>query len=177
MTQQSFTRRVPDGDDRERRVCDTCSFVDYENPKLVVGSVVTHGDKFLMCKRAIEPRVGYWTLPAGFLELHETPEQGAMREAQEEALATIEIDALLAIYSIPHISQVQMFFRAKLAEPSFAPGPESTEVALYTWDEIPWSELAFPTSNWALEVYRETQGQTHFAPRTNPGGAGTRLRK
>jgi len=163
-------RKVPDGDDRERLTCPECGFIAYENPKMVAGAVVTVGDRILMCKRAIEPRKGYWTLPAGFLELHETPEEGAMREAWEEARARISINALLAVYSVPRISQVQLIYRATLAEPGFEAGPESLEVVLFAWDEIPWGEIAFPSVHWALNEYRARLGQAVFAPGVNPPG-------
>ena len=107
-------RRIPDGDDRERLVCPDCGFISYENPKVVVGSVALWDDTILMCRRAIPPRVGYWTLPAGYLETGETTEAGAVRGAWEEARAQIEIDTLLAVYNIPRISQVQMIYRAIL---------------------------------------------------------------
>lgn len=165
-----FVRRVPDGDTTERYVCGDCGHIYYTNPKIVVGSVVTHEDRVLLCRRAIEPRKGYWTLPAGFLEEHETPEEGARREAQEEALADIVLDALLAVYSVPRISQVQLMYRAKLAKPEFAAGPESLDVKLFAWDEIPWDELAFPSARWALEHYRQTKDKSVFAPFSNPAG-------
>ena len=117
-----FSRRVPDGDNRERLVCDSCGFVSYENPKVVVGSVCTWGERILLCKRAIEPRRGFWTLPAGYLEVREATGVGAAREAWEEALARIEIDALLAVYNIPRISQVQVIYRARLLAPTSPPG-------------------------------------------------------
>ncbi|RED48136.1 NUDIX hydrolase [Aestuariispira insulae] len=164
-------RRVPSGDSVERLVCPECNFINYENPLMVVGAVVTFGDKFLLCKRSIEPRAGFWTIPAGYMELHETPLDGAKREAVEEANAAIEIDALLAIYTIPRISQVQMIYRASLPEPHFSPGPESTDVGLFSWDEIPWQEIAFPTVHWALNHFQEVRGQSAFAPFTNPEGA------
>jgi len=169
-----FTKRVPDGDNRERDVCDRCDFVHYENPKLVVGSVVIWREnlkdepQFLLCKRAISPRKGYWTIPAGFMEEKETPEQGAMREAYEEAHAEIKPTALLAVYSIPHISQVQMMYVADLPEAKFSVGEESAEVALFKWDDIPWNEIAFPSVHWALNHYREIQDKDVFAPFTNP---------
>jgi len=163
-------RAIPPGDDRERLTCPDCGFIAYENPKMVAGSVVSVGDRIMLCRRAIEPRKGYWTLPAGFLELHETPEEGAKREAWEEARARIAIDALLAVYSVPRISQVQLIYRATLAEPGFEPGPESLEVALFDWAEIPWSELAFPSVKWALDEYRSRLGQDVFAPGINPPG-------
>jgi ADP-ribose pyrophosphatase YjhB (NUDIX family) len=163
-------RQIPDGDDRERLTCPDCGFIAYENPKMVAGSVVSVDGKILMCRRAIEPRKGFWTLPAGFLELHETPEEGAMREAWEEARARIAIDALLAVYSVPRISQVQLIYRATLSEPGFSAGPESLEVALFGWDEIPWTEIAFPSVKWALDEYRSRLGQAVFAPGVNPPG-------
>jgi ADP-ribose pyrophosphatase YjhB (NUDIX family) len=163
-------RAIPEGDDRERLICPDCGFVAYENPKIVAGSVVSVGGKIMLCLRAIEPRKGFWTLPAGYLELHESPEAGARREAWEEARARIAIDALLAVYAIPRISQVQLIYRATLAEPGFSAGPESQEVKLFGWDEIPWSDLAFPSVHWALAEYRARLGQTAFAPGVNPAG-------
>lgn len=111
----SFVRSIPDGDNRERLVCADCGYVAYENPKIVVGSVVVSGDKVLMCRRAIDPRKGFWTLPAGYMELGETIAEGAMREAQEEAEADIVLDGLLGVFSIARIGQVQMIFRARFA--------------------------------------------------------------
>ena len=163
-----FAKEVPSGDDRERHVCATCGWIHYVNPKIVVGAVVAHEDRFLLCRRAIEPRSGFWTMPAGYLEEHEAPETGAAREAMEEATAEIAIDSLLAIYSIPRISQVQLIYRAQLTSPDIAPGIESEEVGLYHWDEIPWDELAFPTVRWALNHYREVEGQPNFQPFVNP---------
>lgn len=151
-----FVRTVPEGDDRERLTCADCGFVAYENPKVVVGSVVAAADgRILLCRRAIEPRLGFWTLPAGYLELNETVAEGAAREAWEEARARIAIDGVLAVYSIARIGQVQVIFRARLAEPGFAAGPESLEVALFAWDEIPWAEIAFPSVEWALRDWRQ----------------------
>lgn len=164
----SFSRRQPEDDTRLRRVCDSCGWIDYENPKIVVGSVVEHEGKILLCRRAIEPRHGYWTLPAGFLEEHETVEDGARREAMEEAIAEIEPTALLAIYSVPRISQVQIFYRARLARPDFGVGPESLEVALFAWEDIPWDELAFPSVHWALKHYHEVRDKAVFQPFANP---------
>lgn len=165
-----FTRRVPTGDSLPRDICDHCGFIHYDNPKIVVGSVVTHGDRFLMCRRAIEPRRGFWTLPAGFMEHGETTEEGACREAREEANAEIRIRDVLAIYNIPRIAQVQIMYRAELASPDFSPGVESLEVTLFHWDEIPWNELAFPSVHWALTQFRSVAGETVIAPFTNPEG-------
>ena len=143
-------RRVPDGDDRERLVCPDCGYVAYENPKIVVGSVAVWQGQVLLCRRAIAPRRGYWTLPAGYLELHETVETGALREAWEEARARLTLDGLLAVYTIPRISQVQLMFRARLDTPDIAAGPESQAVDLFHWADIPWNDIAFPTVQWAL---------------------------
>lgn len=164
-----FSMQVPPGDDKERRVCQRCDFVDYQNPRIVAGSVVEKDGRILLCKRAIEPRKGYWTLPAGYMELGETVEDAARREAQEEALADIEIDRVLAVYSVQRIGQVQVMYRAKL-EGEYGVGPESEEVALFDWADIPWSELAFPTVVWALSHYAESRNQTAFAPFANPAG-------
>src|SRR5882724_11430927 len=118
-------RMVPPGDNRERLVCGDCGFILYDNPKIVVGSVVRLDHRYLLCKRAIEPRLGFWTLPAGYLELNETTEAGAQREAWEEATAKIRIEGLLAIFNIPRLSQVQLIYRAQLVDPAIAAGPES----------------------------------------------------
>lgn len=166
-----FERQVPEGDDRERLVCRDCGFVSYENPKIVVGSVVSASDgRILLCRRAIEPRRGFWTLPAGYLEVGEAAVTGARREAWEEARAELEIDQLLAVYSIPRISQIQLIYRATLIGDRCAPGPESEELGLFLWAEIPWDELAFPSVHWALRHHREVLGQASFPPRENPEG-------
>lgn len=166
----AFSRRVPDGDNLARDVCDACGFIDYVNPRIVVGSVVEHEGRFLMCRRSIEPRRGFWTLPAGFMEQGETTEDGAKREAREEANAEIVIRDLLAIYNIPRISQVQLMYRATLARPEFSAGEESLEVALFAWDDIPWQELAFPSVYWALTQYRSVMDKSGIAPFGNPEG-------
>ena len=167
----SFVRRVPEGDNLPRRVCEDCGFIDYENPKIVVGSVCHWQDRMLLCRRAIDPRKGFWTLPAGFLELNEAADAGARREAWEEARAEIDIEQLLAIYSIARISQVQLIFRARLRSPDASPGPETLELDLFTWDRIPWDQLAFPSVDWALNHYRQSRGQAVFAPFGNPPDA------
>ena len=165
----NFELQVPPGDDKERRVCQRCDFIDYQNPKIVAGSVIIKDGRFLLCKRAIEPRKGYWTLPAGFMELGESVEEAARREAQEEACADIEIDRLLAVYSVPRIGQVQVMFRARL-NGDFGIGPESEDVALYDWADIPWSQLAFPTVVWALSDYAASRHTDTFVPFANPPG-------
>lgn len=161
-------RVIPEGDERTRLVCPDCGYIAYENPKIVVGSVTTWGDRILLCRRAIEPSHGLWTLPAGFMEMHETTAEGAVREAWEEARARIEIDCLLAVYELPQIGQVQLIYRAHLLSPEIAAGPESLEVGLFRWDEIPWNGIAFPTVGWSLEEHRSRVGQTAFAAGTNP---------
>lgn len=164
----AFSLVTPPGDDRERRVCDTCGFVDYVNPKIVVGSVVVDDGRVLLCRRAIEPRRGYWTLPAGFMEQGETVAEAAMREAWEESRARLRIDAVLAIYSVPRISQVQIMHLARFAEPGCAAGPESEAVELFAWEAIPWDDLAFPTVRWALDHARQVIGTGPFVPFGNP---------
>lgn len=169
-SQKQFVREIPEGDDRERRVCADCGFIDYENPKIVVGSVATWEDRILLCRRAIHPRKGFWTLPAGYMEVNESAAEGAAREAWEEACARLEIETVLAVYSIPRISQVQVIFRARLTSPDIAAGPESEAVGLFRWDEIPWDEIAFPSVHWALNHFDEVRGQTDFSARSNPAG-------
>ena len=170
MTETSFSLRTPEGDDVARKICDTCGFVAYENPKIVVGSVVRHDGRILLCRRAIAPRQGFWTIPAGYLELNETPEDGARREAREEATAQLAIERLLAVYSVPRISQVQIIYRASLPAPVFGVGEETQEVALFSWDDVPWDEIAVPSVHWALNDYRAVEGVEVFAPHSNPEG-------
>ncbi|TVQ36860.1 MAG: NUDIX hydrolase [Geminicoccaceae bacterium] len=146
----SVSHRQPPGDDHERAVCDACGHIHYINPKVVVGAVCAHGDRILLCRRAIEPRRGFWTIPAGFMEVGETPEEGAIREAVEEAGAVIRIEGLLAVYSIKRIDQVQLLYAASLLRPEVEAGFETAEVALVRWSEIPWHDLAFPTVDWVL---------------------------
>ncbi len=164
-----FVSRIPEGDDRERLVCNRCGFIDYRNPRVIVGSVVGHEGHVLLCRRAIEPRACFWTLPAGFLELGETAAEGAAREAWEEARARLAVEGVLALYSIPRIGQVQILFRARFAGPPlFAPGPETRETGLFAWDQVPWAEIAFPSVRWALAAWRERDGKPLAAPATNP---------
>jgi ADP-ribose pyrophosphatase YjhB (NUDIX family) len=163
-------RAVPDGDTRERLICPDCGFIQYDNPKVVVGSVVRWQDRILLCRRAIPPRKGYWTLPAGYMELNESAAEGAAREAWEEARAKIAIDGLLAVYNIPRISQVQLIYRASLVSPDISAGPESEEVVLFRWDDVPWKDLAFPSVRWALNHWREVGDAREFVTRSNPDG-------
>jgi ADP-ribose pyrophosphatase YjhB (NUDIX family) len=160
-----FIRTVPDDDDRERKVCRTCGFIDYVNPKIVAGAVVSdQAGRILMCRRAIGPREGFWTLPAGFMEEGETVEDAARREAFEEARASIETGPVIGLYSVPRISQVQIFFRARLLDPAIEQGPESLEVAMFAWDALPRDAFAFPSVAWALEDWRERLDQPAPAP-------------
>jgi len=160
----SFERRVPDGDNVERQVCQTCGHIHYVNPKIVSGAVCSWHGRILLCRRAIEPRRGFWTIPAGYLEEQEAPAEGARREAWEEALAPIVIDRLLGVYAVPRISQVQLIYRASLEREEFGVGTESLEVRLFSWEEIPWNELAFPSVYAALNHFREVEGRIDFAP-------------
>lgn len=165
-----FVRQTPVGDNRERSICASCGHIDYENPKIITGAVVVHDGHVLLCRRAIAPRVGFWTLPAGYLELGETVEAGACREAYEEAEADIQLDGILAVYSIARIGQVQIIFRARFSgEPAYAAGIESQEVRLFAWDEIPWAELAFPSVHWSLQAWRDSGSGPIGAPQGNPG--------
>lgn len=164
-----FQRRIPEGDTRERDVCASCGYVAYQNPKIVVGAVVVAEDgRLLLCRRAIEPRAGFWTLPAGFMELGETCAEGAAREAREEANAVLEIEGVLAIYSIARIGQVQVIHRARLARPDFSPGDETLETQLFAWEDIPWAEIAFPSVHWALHAWHAGRDAPLGAPATNP---------
>ncbi len=167
----SFTELVPEGDNRPRAVCDSCGFVAYNNPKVVVGAVVVEEGQVMLCRRAIEPRLGFWTLPAGYLEHGETLEEGAAREALEEASASIRLDGVLALYSISRIGQVQVIFRGVFDGPvQLAPGAESLDVRLFTWEDIPWNELAFPSVHWALQAWRDNGDGPLGVPAQNPAG-------
>ncbi|BDA86658.1 NUDIX hydrolase [Aureimonas sp. SA4125] len=171
MSEPAFTLRTPDDDCVPRKICDTCGFVAYENPKIVVGAVVRDAGKILLCRRAIEPRKGFWTIPAGYMELNETPEEGARREAHEEANAMLAIERLLAVYAVPRISQVQLIYRATLARPGIAAGSESLEVGFFDFSDIPWDDLAFPSVHWALRHDAEAEAGAPPVPFGNPGDA------
>jgi ADP-ribose pyrophosphatase YjhB (NUDIX family) len=152
--------KIPDGDNRRRWVCDQCNTIYYQNPKIVVGCVPERDGKILLCRRAIEPRYGYWTVPAGFMELGETMEQGAARETLEEACAEVEIGHLFASVDVIEAGQVHVFFTARLLG-DFAPGNESLEAELFSKQEIPWSDIAFLSGTFALEKYLEDAGQNN----------------
>ena len=145
--------KVPRGDDRMRFVCADCGTVHYENPKIVTGCLPVWKDSVLLCKRAIKPRRGYWTVPAGFMELDETIQQGAERETWEEARARVEIQAPYSMFNLPHVNQLYIIFRARLQKPEFSPGPESMDVRLFREEEIPWDELAFGTVRQTLKFF------------------------
>ena len=146
--------RLPDdGDTRQRAICTACDTVHYENPLNVVGTVPYFGDRVLLCMRNIEPRLGKWTLPAGFMELGETAAQGAARETDEEAGAHFEMEGLFSVLSVPRVGQVHMFYRARLLHERFEPGPETQEARLFGEHEIPWDEIAFRTVRETLLRY------------------------
>ncbi len=148
-----LTIKIPADDSRERHVCESCGSIHYQNPRNVVGTIPVYENQVLLCRRAIEPRHGYWTLPAGFMELGESTSAGAARETLEEAGATVEIGPLYSLLNVPHAEQVHLFYLAKMARPDFSAGEESLEVALFEEHEIPWDELAFPTVKQTLEWY------------------------
>jgi ADP-ribose pyrophosphatase YjhB (NUDIX family) len=154
---------IPDGDNRERHICTSCETIHYINPRIITGCLPVFEDKVLLCKRAIEPRLGYWTLPAGFMENAETTREGAARESREEARAEMEMDDLYCIYSVPDINQVFFFYRGHLkSADSFGVGEESLEVGLFTEEEIPWDNLAFYTVEKTLRYYFEDRKTGSF---------------
>lgn len=151
----AMVARVPPGEDRERPVCPACKFVHYVNPKVVVGCVVEHEGRVLLCKRAIEPAVGKWTLPGGYLELNESTAEGAVRETLEEARAVVEVVAPHAVLDVPNISQVYVLYRAQLLEEGFSAGAESLDVGFFGSGELPWGELSFPVVHFALKLWHD----------------------
>lgn len=163
----SVSLRIPPDDDRERHVCDNCHHIHYENPRVIVGVLPTLGRKVLLCKRAIEPRKGFWTIPAGFLENGESAADGASRETWEEARASVGERSLYCLFDLPYINQIYMFFRAEMSKEDYAAGPESLEVELYEEEDIPWSELAFPVVTSALKYYFEDRKSGVFPTRND----------
>jgi len=155
-------RLIPPGDTHERFVCAACATVHYQNPKMVVGCIPEWEDQILLCRRAIDPRHGLWTLPAGFMELSETTAEAAAREAQEEANASIEIGDLYTLYNLPHISQVYLIYRGRLRNLDFSPGIESLEVRLFRESEIPWDQMAFRVITYSLEHFFADRRQGHY---------------
>lgn len=158
--------RVPAGDNRERHVCSRCHTIFYDNPRVVAGTIPVWEDRILLCRRAIEPRHGYWTLPAGFMENAESTFDAAARETLEEANARVAGLALYTVFNLPHVNQVYMMFRAQLLDLDFSAGTESLEVALMSESEVPWTELAFPTIRHTLEHFFEDRERGHFPVRT-----------
>jgi len=166
------TTKIPEGDNRERQVCDACNTIHYHNPKNVCGCILEWQGKVLLCKRSIEPRYGYWTLPAGFMENNESTMDGAAREAFEEANATAVNLKLFGLYNLPRISQVYLMFHGELKDGYMKAGEESLDVGLFSSDEIPWDELAFPVVTESLQRYFEDRPnhKVHFADiRGRPG--------
>jgi ADP-ribose pyrophosphatase YjhB (NUDIX family) len=157
---ESVAQKIPDGDTVRRWVCSACNIVHYQNPKIVVGCVTESDGKILLCKRSIEPRYGFWTVPAGFMEIGETIAEGAARETLEEACAEVEIGHLFASVDVPEAEQVHLFFTGKL-QGGFAAGDESLEADLFAKDEIPWDEIAFRSGLFALRKYFEDAGQNN----------------
>ncbi len=163
---------IPEGDNRPRHVCISCGVIHYQNPKIVVGCIPVWEDKVLLCRRAIEPRYGFWTVPAGFMENGETSQQGAARETQEEACADVEVENLYTLFNLPHINQVYLLFRSRLLNLDFAAGEESLEVGLYEEADIPWDEIAFPVVQETLRLYFSDRKRGRFPLR---GGTIERL--
>lgn len=153
---------VPPGDNRLRHCCGGCGAIHYDNPKMVLGTVPVWEDRVLLCRRAIEPRHGFWTLPAGFMENDETTVEGAARETLEEAGARLEMGALFSMLDVPHVRQVHLFYQARLLDLDFAPGPESLEVALFDEADVPWPELAFRTVAQTLRWYFDDRREGRF---------------
>jgi len=159
---QTVSLSIPPGDHLPRHVCQQCGMIHYQNPKIVTGCIPEWEDKILLCRRAIQPRLGLWTLPAGFMENNETTEQGAARETREESRVEVEIDSLYAMFNIPHISQVYLIFRAAMLDLQYGPTDESLEVELFSEDEVPWDELAFPVVREILIRYYSDRRQGGF---------------
>ena len=150
---------VPEGDNRQRYVCDECEFIFYENPRIIAGTIPVFEGQVLLCKRAIEPRLGYWTLPAGFMENGETTQQAALRETYEEAYATPQLGALFSVCNLSKGNQVHLYYLAEMTVAEYGSGPESLEVELYNEADIPWHDLAFGTVTETLKRYFEDQKQ------------------
>jgi ADP-ribose pyrophosphatase YjhB (NUDIX family) len=155
--------RTPADDNRERATCTACGEIAYENPINVVGTLPVWGTQVLLCRRNIEPRYGFWTLPAGFLELGETTADGARRETDEEAGAHIELEPLFSLYNVVRAGQVHFFYRARLLDTVFAPGPETIEAQLFHEHEIPWDQIAFRTVRETLLRYFEDSKSGHYS--------------
>ncbi len=172
---KELTYTIPAGDDRHRHLCRSCDTIHYQNPRVITGTIPVHGDRVLLCKRAIEPRSGLWTLPAGFLENGETLEEGALRESREEANANLALEGLYGVFDVPHINQVYMLYRASLVDLDFSPGSESRETVLFSEQEIPWDELAFPVIDLTLKYFFSDLARGQFSLKT--GRIRSRLKK
>lgn len=155
-------QRTPAGDSRPRYICTQCHLIHYQNPNLVVGSIPEWQDQILLCRRAIEPRYGMWTLPGGFMENGESVTAAAARETREEANADIQVGELYSVYSLPYINQVHLLFRATLLNLDFAPGEESLEVRLFREEDIPWDDMAFRPIKYSLQAYFADRKQGRF---------------
>ncbi len=162
----TVSKKIPEGDNRLRYVCSSCQEIHYQNPKIVVGCIPEYENKVLLCKRAIEPRYGCWTLPAGFMELRETSFEAALRETLEEANARVRISELYTVCSLPYASQVYMIYRSQLLDLDFSAGEESLEVKLCAEDEIPWNDIAFTTIKHTLKFYFQDRRNKHFCLHT-----------
>lgn len=158
--------RIPEGDHLPRAVCDACGSIHYENPKIVAGAIVESEGRVLLCRRAIAPRRGFWTAPAGFMENHETTADAAIRETWEEAGARIQLGPLFSLVDLPRISQVHLFFLATLLGTHFAAGPESLEVRLFAEEEIPWDEVVFRSTQHTLRRYFDDRRRGQFGMHT-----------
>jgi len=158
------SQRIPEGDNRQRFICDSCETIHYQNPNIVAGCIPEWENRILLCRRAIEPRYGLWTLPAGFMENGETTEQAALRETWEEAGARIEIHGLYSLFSIPHISQVYMLFRGRLVDGQYRAGLESLECELFDANSLPWNRLAFPVVEETLRRYFQDRSHNNGFP-------------
>jgi ADP-ribose pyrophosphatase YjhB (NUDIX family) len=160
------TLAIPEGDNRQRFVCSRCGAVHYQNPKLVIGTIPVWEDRILLCKRAIEPRLGFWTLPAGFMENGETTADAAARETLEEANARVELIDPYTMYTVTYVNQVHLYYRAVLLDTQFGPGTESLEVRLFTEPDIPWPELAFRTVAITLRHFFADRAEGRFSLHT-----------
>jgi ADP-ribose pyrophosphatase YjhB (NUDIX family) len=162
--------RIPEADNRERAVCGACGEIHYENPLNVVGTLPVWGEQVLLCRRNIEPRYGLWTLPAGFMELGETAEQGALRETEEEAGARVELQGLFTLLNVVRVGQVHLFYRARMLDTHLAPGPETIEAQLFDESEVPWDQLAFRTVRTTLEHFYADRRRGRFELHTGDVG-------
>jgi len=164
---KTVVHRIPEGDNLPRFICDHCDIIHYQNPKLVVGCLPVWNEQILLCKRAIAPSYGLWTLPAGFMENQESLEEAALRESREEANANLDIQNIYSVISLPHINQIYVLYRAKLLDLDFYAGPESLDVQLFNEEDIPWEQLAFKTIERTLKQYFEDRKQNTFPTHTS----------